>query len=310
MSTRTDIQAPSGTILALATDDGVLQPGAPAAFAGRRVSALRPRPGGGWTALVDGREVWAGQGGSWDRLASLDEGLTATALAAVGERILVGTSGARLFEVAGGTASPLQAFDEAPGRQSWYTPWGGPPDTRWIAAAPDGRVYVNVHVGGIVAAPGPGGPWSPTIDVDADVHQVEVGPGGRVLVACALGHASSDDGGATWTFSTEGLHGRYSRAVAVAGDHLLVTASTGPSTDRAAVYRRPLDGDGPFERCHRGLPDWFDGNVDTGQLTAVGDTAVLAHGGDLYASPDAGGSWERVASGLASVRAVGLAPVS
>ena len=46
------------------------------------------------------------------------------------------------------------------------------------------------------------------------------------------------------------LHATYSRAVAFAGDFVLLTASTGPRTDRGAVYRRPIDG----ARAVRALP--------------------------------------------------------
>ena len=38
---------------------------------------------------------------------------------------------------------------------------------------------------------------------------------------------------------------------------MLLTASTGPRTNRSTGYRRPLDGDGPFERATDGLPEWF-----------------------------------------------------
>ena len=51
-----------------------------------------------------------------------------------------------------------------------------------------------------------------------------------------------------------------------------MTASTGPFTEHGAVYGRPLDATGPFERCHAGLPDWFEDNIDTFQI-AAGDEA-------------------------------------
>src|SRR6185503_5593723 len=96
--------------------------------------------------------------------------------------------------------------------------------------------------------------WSPTIDVDDDVHQVAVADG-LVLAACAGGLAASSDHGDTWTMRTDGLETRYSRAVAVCGDHALVSASNGPRGGHAAVYRGALSG-GSFERCRDGLPEW------------------------------------------------------
>src|SRR5207247_7541735 len=134
-------------------------------------------------------------------------------------------------------------YRRAPGRNDWTTPWGGPPDTRSLAA--DGNaLYANVHVGGILRSTDAGTNWAPTIDVDADVHQVVAGfdDAGRVLAATAEGLAVSNDGGDTWAFETEGLGATYSRAAAVAGDVVLASASRGPRGDGAAVYRRPLEG--------------------------------------------------------------------
>jgi hypothetical protein len=85
----------------------------------------------------------------------------------------------------------------------------------------------------------------------------------------------------------------------VSEDLVLLTASTGPRSRQAAVYRRPLDGPGPFERCTAGLPEWFDANVDTFCLVAsASDVALGTDGGELYRSDDRGATWERVAEGL------------
>src|SRR5437588_12608 len=118
-----------------------------------------------------------------------------------------------------------------------------------------------------------GDSWRPTIDFHADVHQVQTALDrpGLVLAAAARGLAVSADSGATWSIEREGLHAAYGRAVAVAGETVLLTASTGPYTDRAAVYRRPLDGSAPFAKCEGGLPEWFAHNIDSGCLAAAGD---------------------------------------
>jgi len=86
------------------------------------------------------------------------------------------------------------------------------------------------------------------------------------------------------------------RLTRIAGDVLLVGASEGPDSRRAAVYRRPLTGDGPFERCEKGLPEWFEGNVDTHRLAAAGDTIAFATEDDrVFLSEDAGASWDELA---------------
>jgi hypothetical protein len=46
---------------------------------------------------------------------------------------LVGTSDAGLFRVTEGGLEPVPSFNEVHGRTDWYTPWGGPPDSRSIS---------------------------------------------------------------------------------------------------------------------------------------------------------------------------------
>ena len=161
-----------------------------------------------------------------------------------------------------GVAGPVGGFDMVEGREAWHTPWGGPADVRSMALGDD-AVYVNVHVGGILASPDGGVTWSPTdLDIDTDVHQV-FAVEHRVLAA--LGHsglASSSDGGRSWTVTTDGLHASYCRAVAASDDRVLLSASSGPRTRHAALYRGRLGGD-TFERCEKGLPEWFADNIDT-----------------------------------------------
>jgi hypothetical protein len=267
--------------------------------------------GWGRWALVGGRAVWRAVGKPGDRAVkdrwvqvTEAEGPPGRCLLGSEDGLFIGTAEAGLLHLEDGTLRRVAGFDRAPGRDTWYTPWGGPPDTRSLSQGAEGTLYANVHVGGILRSTD-GERWEPTIDVDADVHQVLSHPEDPhvLLAACAPGLAISRDRGDTWTIQREGLHGPYCRAVAVAGDDVLVSASTGPFTDRAAVYRRPLDAEGPFERCSEGLPDWIPSNIDTHCLVADGSTAAFGTGdGDVYRSGDGGRTWERVADGLPSVR--------
>jgi len=164
-----------------------------------------------------------------------------------------------------------------------------------------------VHVGGIVRSIDGGTSWTPTIDIESDVHQVIAGPeAGVVLAAAAVGVAISRDRGETWKVDTDGLHATYCRSITLAGDTLLVGVSEGPSSRRGAVYRRPLAGDGPFERCEKGLPEWFEGNVDTHRLAAAGDTVAFATEDDrVFLSEDAGASWDELEP-VAGIRCLAL----
>jgi hypothetical protein len=256
-------------------------------LAGREVNALA-----GDLALVDGGAVW--RNGEW--LGGPIEGHPATCVLAVDGGALVGTREGHLVRLPAGET--VTSFDEAPGRESWYTPWGAPADVRSLAAGADGTLYVNVHVGGIVRSTDGGATWEPTLDIDLDVHQVIVADDGTVLAATARGLAVSDDQGESWTVVDEGLAATYARAVAVAADTVLMSVSTGPEGHRSAVYRRPLHGGGPFRRSSIGLPGKFPGNVDTFCLVADGDLAALGtFAGRVYLSDDAGGSWATVAAG-------------
>src|SRR5439155_24761820 len=118
--------------------------------------------------------------------------------------------------------------------------------------------HVNVHVGGIPRSRDGGATWEPTIDVDADVHQVLTHPqdANLILAAAAVGLCVSRDGGDTYRFVTDGLHSSYARAGAIAGDTVLLSACDGPHGGNAAVYRAPLALDRAFEKCERGLPEW------------------------------------------------------
>lgn len=284
-------------------------------LSGREVWALAPESWARLWAVAGGDEIWrTGPDGKWQQVASLQDdaaltGLTALCLADTRANaeggILVGTSEAHLARVGlDGHLGIVGSFEEAPGRESWYTPWGGPPDTRTITEDAT-AVFVNVHVGGVLRSRDEGATWEPTIDIDADIHRVVAG-GGRVYAAGAGGLWVTQDQGESWRSSTKGLHATYCRSAAVCGETLLVSASTGPHGGRAALYRSGLDGNS-FERCRDGLPEWFEGNLDSLCVDALPNGSLAAFAtedGDVYASADQGLSWARFAEALGPVHCV------
>jgi len=257
---------------------------------------------GGWVVALDsGTPV------------DLPEGLAPRCVTALdGGRALVGTSHAHLVEVGGPEGPQVDVlFDAVPGRPTWTTPWGSPPATRSIAVAPTGP-FVGVHVGGVWRRSAAG--WVEVVPAEADDHQV-VCADDLVAVAAGIGVGQSDDGGETWHWSDDGLHGRYSRAVAVADGWLLASASTGPATTEAAVYRRPLgDPQAPFARCGAdgngsGLPSSFAHNVDTCELAASGPlVAVGTPTGELYLSEDSCATWRTLLTALPGVHCLAFTP--
>jgi len=264
-----------------------------------------PAVDGEW-AIVDGKGVAAID----NPRTAVPTPLPAKCLATTPWGLLIGTAEAHLLEVGPGAsaATPVGSFDSIPTRDAWYTPWGAPPDTRSVTVTPDGSPLVNVHVGGVWRG-GEGGEWNEVIDVESDTHQILATADGSpvVVAAAAVGFGQSEDDGRRFTWTTDGLHDTYCRAVAVADDIVLLTASTGPFTRHGAVYVRPLHGTAPFTRCDNGLPEWFEFNIDTFQLAARGSDVVFGtDDGRVFASNDAGTSWDLVASGGGRIHCVAL----
>jgi hypothetical protein len=267
-------------------------------IAGTRINHIA-RSGTDWWAL-DGKSRIHHNG---DVVVTGSDGIALNCVRPTPSTVWVGATAARLYRLEDGQLIEDERFATAPGRDRWYTPWGGPPDVRSMAVDAAGHLYVNVHVGGILRYDADG--IAPTIDQDSDVHQVIAHPSkeGIVLAACARGMAQSSNG-RDFDFRAEGLHAPYCRAVAIVGDVVLLSASTGPRTSRARLYRGSLLG-GPFQECRDGLPEWFDDNLDTHCLAVVDGSVFAGHHGTLWRSDDQGGQWDEVASGLPDVTCLG-----
>lgn len=270
---------------------------------GHSIDHIVATPGGVW-AIADGDTLWRGaDAAAASPLAKLGEE-RANCLLVREPHTLVGASGAALFELAGDGLRRVASFDAAPGRAEWYTPWGGPPDVRSMAGDEEGRIYVNVHVGGVVCSSDGGATWSDTMDIHADVHEVIADPQrpGHAYAATARGLAVTTDGAATWRFTSEGLHGSYARAVALSDGYVFVSASLGSRGEKSGLYRAPLGRQG-FERCAAGLPEWFSTNLNTFCLAARGAMVVAGDAaGAVYVSDDEGETWTVVTEALPDVR--------
>ncbi len=273
---------------------------------GHAVTALSP----GW-AIFDGETVVYEAEGDWRQALTVRSperslGIHGALLSRSDEAIVGwGSSLTRVFKTK--RFDPIEGFESVPGRDDWHAVGSRKPYVRSLTATAGDVLLASVHVGGIPRSTDGGTTWQPTIDVDADVHQVRAHPDRPelVLAAAAVGLCRSDDAGETWTVLTDGLHASYCRAVATAGDMMFVSASTGPFTEEAAVYTRAIDGDGPLERCTHGLPDWLPNNVDTACLDTDGSRVAFGGAdGVVYGSEDAGGTWKVLADGLPPVSAV------
>jgi photosystem II stability/assembly factor-like uncharacterized protein len=288
-------------------------------LAGRPVCGLLADGAGGALAIVDGRELaQRSADGAWRTVATSEVDLACCVRA--GGRIYVGRSDdpsvACLDEQ--GRFQRLDGFDAVAGRERWYAGAAvvdgqllGPPlGIRSMAATCDGAVLLaNVHVGGIPRSTDGGATWRPTIDVEADVHQVCAHPSRAnvVAAAAAVGLCLSHDAGASWTIEREGLHAPYCSAVTFVDDDVLVAASSDHFAAEGAIYRKPIDGRGPLEAINVGLPRWRSGICDTGCIATGGSAVVLAdRAGHLFRSSDAGRTWSVLETGHSGPSAVAM----
>jgi hypothetical protein len=240
--------------------------------------------------------------GEWTEIAKSEFELSCCV--PIGDAVFVGTDDAQILRVdPDGTQQRLAGFDAVAGRDTWYAGSAiiegklvGPPlGIRSMAATCDGAVLLaNVHVGGIPRSTDSGLTWRPTIDIENDVHQVCAPPARPdiVMAAAAKGLCISRDAGTTWTIEQRGLHAPHCSAVAFGRNDIFVSASTDPFAAQGAVYRRPIDSDGPLQPLGGGMPKWTDGKVDTSCIaTRDSMVAMIDWSGRLYVSHDDGASW-------------------
>jgi hypothetical protein len=276
-------------------------------FANQPVRGLAPDGAGGALVIVGGHSLCRrAPRGNWTTLVTT--ALDLSCCMAVADTIYVGTDDARMLRLNSGVLEPLDGFNTVAGRETWFAGSAiingqrlGPPlGIRSVAANADSSVlFANVHVGGIPRSTDGGNSWQPTIDINADVHEVRGHPTNPniIVAASAKGLCISRDAGAMWTIDREGLHASYCSAVAFSGDDILVSASTDHFADQGKIYRRPVTQDARTIAIEGGLPAWFNGIVDTGCIATSGAmVAVVDRAGSLYLSTDFGLSWSRGSS--------------
>jgi hypothetical protein len=280
-------------------------------LANQVVRGLAPDGRGGALAIVSGHSLrWRSPNGEWATVATSE--LELSCCMVVRDTIYVGTEDARMLRLSpgGGVLDPIAGFDRVAGRDAWFAGSAivngqrvGPPlGIRSVAANSNGSVlFANVHVGGIPRSTDGGRTWQPTIDINADVHEVCAHPTNPQIVsaASAIGLCMSRDAGATWAIERDGLHASYCSAVAFSGDDILVAASTDHFAAQGRIYRRPIRPDGDTVAVEAGLPTWLHGIADTGCIATNGSAIAVVDGaGTLYLSTESGLAWSRSSSEL------------
>lgn len=284
----------------IAAEDGLHHGGRPAEhLVGRSVTAVTATdPTAAW-ALVDGTDMVRVTPDGTEEVARLIDGRGLCIHEHRGT-VFVGGKDARLWRLEGGDLVRVASFDEAPTREQWTTPWGGPPDVFSMASHGD-DLYVSVHVGGILRSADDGRTWQATIDLHNDVHQVVVDDDGAVWAATGRrGLAHSTDKGRTWQYFADGLHATYLLSVAVTDTWVLVSAQSGHAGSDTAVYL--FDGN-HFEPV-TGLPTPLSG-VSPRRLAAGGaHAALVTDDGAIYLSEDGGRTWQPSEGTVAGPRGV------
>ena len=258
---------------------------------------------GGVLAIVGGHSLCRrSSDGEWAEIVKSEFNLSCCV--PIGNVVFVGTDDAHVLRVdPDGAQQRLTGFDAVAGRDKWYAGsaiidgkrMGPPLGIRSMAATCDGAVLLaNVHVGGVPRSTDSGLTWQPTIDINSDVHQVCTHPTrpDMVIAAAGAGLCMSRDAGATWTIEQQGLHAHHCSAVAFGRNDIFVSVAASPFVAEGAVYRRPIDSNGPLQPLDGGMPKWTDGIVDTNCIaTRDSMAAVIDRSGRLYVSYDDGASW-------------------
>ena len=302
-------------VIHLATEEGLLALDAeggpddvrPVALLGRQVVAVSARHGRLAAATAEGEVVRHAPGGEGGSLARLDEIVWAIELADDGA-VLVGVEPAGLVRLDGPDPERFTGLDGVDGHDGWHSPWG-PPDLCAIAVDGD-RLVVGVEIGGVCCSEDRGRAWSArNTGLFEDVHAVVL-DGDRWWATTGMGVHLSTDAGGSWTWVQGSIDRGYTQGLALARDHVVVAASSGPP---------PMWRDGGPEAAifvadrSSSTPDWtlavdgFAGNVERCALAATGELVVAGtDAGEVLLSSDDGQSWELIVEGLAPIRAVAL----
>jgi hypothetical protein len=291
----------------------------------------------------DGGSTW----NSLDATPRHPAGRHATALKSVwslawtpdGRRLFAGIDPAGLFvsDDRGATWQDVRGLNEHPTRRAWQPSRGiFAVHSICVGTAEPHRIVVAVSAGGAYRSEDDGVSWVPANggvraenlperfpEAGHNVHRIVMhGKTGRLYRQCYNGTYRSDDGGRRWDEITAGLPSDFGYAIACDphdADRLFVVPESGADLRttvdaRLRVYRSS-DGGAHWASASTGLPqqDVYVTVLREAMETDDGNPCGVyfgTSGGHLFASLDAGGSWELVAAFLPRILSVRALPAA
>ena len=283
------------------------------------------------------------RGESWTSLEAVPEHPAASGrgptkaiwyLALCGDTLFAGIDPAGLFrsDDRGGSWQPVNGLNEHPTRPTWEPSKGCfAVHSIYIDALQPDNIVVAVSAGGVYRSEDGGDSWQPanagvraenlpepTPETGHNVHRVVMHPRvpSRLYRQCYNGTYRSDDGGRSWTEITAGLPSDFGYGIVVDPDdpdtvYQIPESSShlrAPVDGKLRVYRS-RDGGGSWESASEGLP------AEHVYVTVLREAMDIdpadpgriyfgTSGGQLFATMNAGDSWEEIAGYLPRVLSV------
>jgi photosystem II stability/assembly factor-like uncharacterized protein len=257
----------------------------------------------------------------WQPVETPDAAQNIRSLRTVGDKLLVGTEPAAVFEYAPRTSvwSAMGDLWECPGATDWFYPV--PTEkvhTRYLAVDPTRpeRLYAAMQVGGVAISPDGGETWSDRRNLDLDVHMIEPHPTQAGVLFAGTGGDGlfrSADYGETWTKVSEPCGNFVVQFALTPGAPERIYLGTGqghppawtrPDGARGEIYRSVDEGQS-WTKLSGGLPDslhsrisalWVDPHSPDLVFVGAGLTFQNLNPADsgVYASTDGGESWRKL----------------
>ena len=262
-------------------------------------------------------------GRDWEQVETPPELRNVRSLFISGDRFLVGTEPAGVYEWADGKRwLPVGDVQSCAGASEWWYPVQGMDHhIRHLSIDPrhPERIFAAVQVGGVAITPDNGDSWIDRRNLDLDVHMVEPHPTRAGTVYAGTGGKGlfrSVDDGETWEIISHGCGNFVVEFALDPRDPARIYLGTGrggvrewrenPAVGARGEVFRSDDGGQSWRKLRGGLPEQMQSRIDTLIVDAAEPSNVFigagggrrngAQDGGIFHSSDRGESWNKIAS--------------